>query len=73
MYYLVLKSNKLVSTEILYQCELYQFFMRLHRISIPPNPPGGMGDKILLKVPRPKGDLGGSRYVQLHIKLVLPI
>ncbi|QLE47781.1 hypothetical protein FD724_06445 [Nostoc sp. C057] len=31
---------------------------------------GGTG-KTSIKVPLFKGDLGGSRYVQLHIKLVL--
>jgi hypothetical protein len=30
---------------------------------------GGTG-KTSIKVPLKKGDLGGSRYVQLHIKLV---
>jgi hypothetical protein len=66
---------------------LYQFFMRLHRIRSPLAPliKGGTG-KTSIKVPLIKGshcalavsrlvasgvDLGGSRYVQLHIKLVL--
>ena len=31
------------------------------------------GGQELLKVPLIKGDLGGSGYVQLHIKLVLDI
>ncbi len=47
----------------------YQFFMRLHRIPIPPSPPIEGGDRGV-KVPLLKGDLGGSRYMQLHIKLV---
>jgi hypothetical protein len=51
---------------------LYQFFMKLHRIRSPLAPlnKGGTG-KTSIKVPLIKGDLGGSRYVQLHIKLVL--
>ena len=45
--------------------------MRLHRIRSPLAPLNKGGDKIPIKVPLLKGDLGGSRYVQLHIKLVL--
>jgi hypothetical protein len=46
--------------------------MKLHRIRSPLAPlnKGGTG-KTSIKVPLFKGDLGGSRYVQLHIKLVL--
>jgi hypothetical protein len=61
--------------------------MKLHRIRSPlahasrstwgdpktalaPLNKGGTG-KTSIKVPLIKGDLGGSRYVQLHIKLVL--
>jgi filamentous hemagglutinin family protein len=53
---------------------LYQFFMKLYRIRSPLTPlnKGGTG-KTSIKVPLNKGDLGGSRYVQLHIKLVLPL
>ncbi|MHC5737709.1 restriction endonuclease subunit R [Nostoc sp.] len=68
---------------------LDQFFMKLHRIRSPlahasrstwgdpktalaPLIKGGTG-KTSIKVPLFKGDLGGSRYVQLHIKLVLVI
>jgi hypothetical protein len=45
--------------------------MKLHRIRSPLAPlnKGGTG-KTSIKVPLYKGDLGGSRYVQLHIKLV---
>ncbi|MBG1258995.1 hypothetical protein F8S20_07475 [Nostoc sp. BAE] len=48
--------------------------MKLHRIRSPlaPLKKGGTG-KTSIKVPLFKGDLGGSRYVQLHIKLVLLI
>ncbi|RCJ29281.1 hypothetical protein A6769_35770 [Nostoc punctiforme NIES-2108] len=51
---------------------LYQFSMKLHIIRSPlaPLKKGGTG-KTSIKVPLFKGDLGGSRYVQLHIKLVL--
>ena len=66
---------------------LYQFFMKLHITRSPlahasrstwgfpsgalaPLNKGGTG-KTSIKVPLLKGDLGGSRYVQLHIKLVL--
>ncbi|BAY31861.1 TPR repeat-containing protein [Nostoc carneum NIES-2107] len=53
---------------------LYQLFMRLHRIRSPlaPLEKGGEAEKSL-KVPLFKGDLGGSKYLQLHIKLVLPL
>jgi hypothetical protein len=46
--------------------------MKLHIIRSPLAPlnKGGTG-KTSIKVPLYKGDLGGSRYVQLHIKLVL--
>ncbi|QFZ11844.1 hypothetical protein EH233_07290 [Anabaena sp. YBS01] len=51
---------------------LHQFFIKLHRIRSPlaPLQKGGTG-KTHIKVPLKKGDLGGSKYVQLHIKLVL--
>jgi uncharacterized membrane protein YdjX (TVP38/TMEM64 family) len=65
---------------------LYQFFLKLHRIRSPLAPLKKGGKRI--KVPLKKGshcvgrvsrlvasgvDLGGSGYVQLHIKLVLAI